>query len=213
MIRVLIVDDHDLFRAGISRLLELVEDIEVVAEAGTGRDAIALCREHNPDVMLLDMTLPDTDGLEVTRQAVTLFPKTKVLVLTMHDNEEYAMRLMQAGAMGFLVKGITPRELPEAIRKVAEGKVHVTQSVMERMMSLINRPSQAKDGVPELSDREFQVLVRLANGRSHSEICEELCLSSSTVGTYRRRIMDKLGVRNNSELIKFAMKHGLVDSI
>ena len=213
MIRILIADDHELFRAGIIRLLEMVEDIEVVGQAGTGREAVALCRELNPDVLLLDMSLPDTDGLEVTRQVVASTPETKVLMLTMHDNEEYAMRLMQAGAKGFLVKGISPRELPEAIKKVAEGKVHVTQAVMEKMMALINKPSASKDRLPELSDREFQVFVRLVNGKAHSEICSELCLSSSTVGTYRRRIMDKLGLKNNSEMIKFAMKQGLVEGL
>lgn len=210
MIRVLVADDHALVRGGLSRLLESKEDIEVVAEAGTGHEAVALCREHRPDVVLLDLDLPDIDGLEVTRQIMSFQSSVRVLILTMHDSEEYANRAIQAGAAGFIIKGVPPQELPEAVRRVAAGNTYITPSVMERM--IMRRRDHEENPLERLSERELQVLVKLSQGKEIRDITEELSLSPSTVGTYKKRIFEKLEINNMAELIRFAMKHKLIDN-
>ncbi|MEW5945420.1 MAG: response regulator transcription factor [bacterium] len=210
MIRVVIADDHTIVRAGLCRLLESERDIEVVGEAGTGRETVSLCERTRPDVVVLDFDMPDMDGLEATRQIVSSRRPAKVLIITMYDSEEYAVRLIQAGALGFIIKGTSPEELPAAIRKVASGKTYITPSVMEGM---VFRRFQAEKSNPAalLSDRELQVLVRLARGRLTREVSDDLGLSTSTVETYRRRLLDKLGLRNNSDITRFAIRYGLID--
>jgi two-component system invasion response regulator UvrY len=209
MIRVLIVDDHTLVREGLRRLLEGEKDIQVIGETGSGHDAVRLCRELHPDVVLLDYGLPDMDGLETTRQIVALNSSVRILVVTMHASEEYATRLIQAGASGFMVKVAPTDELLAAIRKVARKGVYVTQSIMEKM---VGRIGQVQEEKPEsvLSNRELQVLLRLSRGASSREVSEELNLSLSTVETYRSRILEKLNLRNNSDITRFAIRRGLI---
>ena len=209
MIRVLVVDDHTLVRDGLVRLLDMEEDIEVVAGSGSGMGALHLCRKYEPAVMVLDYNLPDLDGLEVTRRVVALGLKTRVLILTMYASEEYAARLIRAGAAGFLVKAASTDELLAGIRKVAEGGVYISPTIMEKM---VTGPEDKEQEQPEqiLSDRELQVLVRLARGATTREISETLGLSISTVETYRRRIREKLELRNNSDLTRFAIRRGLI---
>lgn len=209
MINIVIADDHALVRAGLCRLLESKDDIRVVGETGTGRETIDLCEELKPDVLLLDLDMPDIDGLEVTRKLVGSRPDTKILILTMHDHDEYAIRLIQAGALGFIVKGSSPSELPDAIRKVASGKLYMAPPIMEK---LFNRQQKTTKDNPLtlLSEREMQVMVRLSQGMGINDIAKELTLSTSTVGTYKRRILDKLGLENISELVRFAMRFGLI---
>ena len=210
MIRVLVVDDHTLVRDGLHRLLEGENDIEVVGESGSGHEAVKLCLSLNPDVVLLDYNLPDMDGLETTRQIVSLKNDTCVLILTMYANEEYATRLIQAGASGFVVKVASPEELLTAIRKVAGKGIYVSPSIMEKMVTRIGLPH---DEIPEavLSNRELQVLVKLARGATSREVSELLNLSLSTVETYRSRVLEKLNLRNNSDLTRFAIRRGLID--
>jgi len=210
MIRVLVVDDHTLVRDGLRRLLESESDIEVAGECGSGREAVRLCRELGPDLVLLDYNLPDLDGLETTRRIVELKGGARVLILTMYANEEYATRLVQAGASGFVVKVASPDELLAAVRKVAGGGIYVSPAVMEKMVTRIGQPH---DEVPEsvLSDRELQVLVRLARGATSREVSEALNLSLSTVETYRARVLEKLNLRNNSDLTRFAIRRNLID--
>ena len=211
MIRVLVVDDHTLVRAGLCRLLDSERDLEVVGQAGTSRDAVRLCRELDPDLVLLDFGLPDADGLETTERIVALQLRSRVVVLTMHSSEEYAVRLLRAGAAGFLVKGSSTDDLLVALRKVARGGTWVHPEIQERIVSRIGRLAQ---DAPEasLSNREMQVLLRLAPGQTTREVAEELHLSLSTVETHRGRILDKLGLRNNSDLTRFAIRRGLIEA-
>ncbi len=210
MIRILVVDDHTLVRDGLCRLLAGEKDVEVVGHTGSGREAIGLCRETKPDIVLLDYGLPDLDGLEATEQIVGLGLGIRVLILTMHASEEYATRLIQAGAKGFLVKAASAEELLAAVRKVAGNGMFVSASIMERMVARLGQPS---GDVPEsvLSDREMQVLLRLAKGASTREVAKSLSLSLSTIETYRSRILERLNLRNNSDLTRFAIRRGLID--
>jgi DNA-binding NarL/FixJ family response regulator len=210
MIRVLVVDDHGIVRAGICRLLEAEPDVEVAGETGSGHEAIEMCREVQPDVVLLDFGLPDIDGLEVTRQIVQLGLGTKIVVLTMYASEEYAFRLLRAGASGFLIKGAPAEEMLLALRKVTREGRYVTPSIVDKLVGRIGQPS---GDAPEsaLSDREIQVLVRLASGLTTKEVADALNLSPSTVETYRGRVLDKLNLRNNTELTRFAIRRGLID--
>lgn len=210
MIKILVVDDHTLVRDGLCRLLDGESDMEVVGQAGSGHKAVELSREKKPDVVLLDYSLPDLDGLETTRQIVGLQLGIRILILTMYANEEYATRLIRAGAAGFLVKAASTDELLGAIRKVARKGVYVSPSIMEKMVS---RMGQSPEDAPEsvLSDREMQVLLRLAKGSTTREVSGSLNLSVSTVETYRSRILEKLNLRNNSDLTRFAIRRGLID--
>lgn len=210
MIRILVVDDHTLVREGLCRLLENENELEVVGQTGMGREAVALCRELKPDVVLLDYKLPDIDGLETTEQIVAMGLKTRVLILTMYANEEYAIRLIRAGASGFLIKGAAANELLEAVRKVHNKGTYISPVVLEKMTERIAQP---REETPEaaLSNREMQVLVRLARGESSREVSENLCLSLSTVETYRSRVLEKLSLRNNSDITRFAIRRGLID--
>ncbi len=210
MIKILVVDDHTLVRAGLCRLLDGEDDMEVVGQLGAGHDAVRFCRETPPDLVLLDYSLPDLDGLETTRQIMALETSARVLILTMYANEEYATRLIQAGASGFMVKAADTDELLVAIRKVARNGVYVSPSIMDRMVARMGQPQEA---VPEaaLSNREMQVLLRLARGSTTREVSQALSLSVSTVETYRSRILEKLNLRNNSDITRFAIRRGLID--
>ena len=210
MTRILVVDDHTLVRAGVARLLEAEEDIEVVGQTGSGHEAVELARKLKPDVVILDYSLPDLDGLEATQQIIAAVSGVRVLILTMYANEEYATRLIRAGAAGFMIKGASADELLVAVRKVARKGVYVSPSVQEKMVTRIGQP---QEDAPEaaLSNREMQVLVRLGRGSTTREVSEALNLSLSTVETYRSRILEKLNLRNNSDLTRFAIRRGLID--
>jgi len=209
VIRVVVVDDHTIVRSGICRLLEAESDIEVVAQTGSGHEAVRLCRDEKPDVLVLDYGLPDLDGLETTRQIVQLSEAPEVLILTMHASEEYATRLIRAGATGFIVKTAPTAQLLAAIRKVARHQLFVSESIMEKMVGRLAKP--ATDS-PEsaLSNRELQVLIRLAQGMSTKEVAQALHLSASTVDTYRRRVLEKLNLRNNADMTRFAIRRNLI---
>ena len=207
--RVLIVDDHQLFRAGLCRLLQAEDDVEVVGQTGSGLEAVQLCEALKPDVIVLDYGLPDMDGLETTVRIAKLELKTRILILTMHASEEYAIRLIRSGASGFIVKGDSPDELLTALRKVARGGQHISASIMERMIGHIGKPvGEAPESV--LSNREMQVMVLLAGGATTREVAEGLTLSLSTIETYRGRILEKLSLRNNSDITRFAIRRGLI---
>ncbi len=211
-IRLLVVDDHTLVRDGLCRLLTVGGEVEVLGQAGTGAEAVQLCGALRPAVVLLDYNLPDMDGLESTRQILELglLPPCRVLILTMYTSEEYAVRLIRAGASGFLAKSVPAEELMAAIRKVAAGGTYVSSCVMERLVACFGPPG---DEAPEasLSDRELQVLVRLARGGATREVATALSLSISTVETYRGRLLQKLSLRTNSDLTRFAIRRGLID--
>ena len=210
MTRILVVDDHTLVRQALCRLLAAEDDIELLGQCGSGHEAVALCRQKRPDVVILDYGLPDMDGLEATRQIAALGLDIRILVLTMHANEEYATRLIRGGASGFVVKAASTDELLVGIRKVANKGIYVTPAIMEKMVA---RMGQSTEETPEsvLSNREMQVLLRLARGLSTREVSENLHLSLSTVETYRGRVLEKLGLRNNSDMTRFAIRRGLIE--
>jgi DNA-binding NarL/FixJ family response regulator len=208
MIRVFIADDHDIVRDGVRRILESFRDMEVVGEAGTGRETLDKCKTLGFDVLLLDLDMPDLGGLEVLCRIRAMRPGAAILILTMHDNEEYAKRALREGAAGFILKGSAPGELPAAVRKVAEGKNYISPCIMEKITMQQCSPG-GESPLSELSTRELQILSCLARYMKIREIAEELNLSASAVSTYKTRIKNKLNIRENAELMRFADKHGL----
>ena len=211
MIRILVVDDHTLVRDGLCRLLGSEGDMVVVGQTGSGREAVGLCRELKPDVVLLDYSLPDLDGLATTTEIMALGQDTRVLVLTMYDNEEYATRMIRAGAHGYVIKAASTDEMLAAVRKVAQKGIHVSPGVLQK---IVERMAPGQPEAPEsmLSDREIQVLLKLARGSTTREVSNALTLSMSTVETYRSRILEKLNLRNNSDMTRFAIRRGLIDA-
>jgi len=211
MIRTLVVDDHALVRDGLCRVLNAEEDIVVVGQTGSGREAVQFCSELKPDVVLLDFNLPDLDGLAVTAEIMAQGSNARVLILTMYANEEYATRSIRAGACGFIVKAAPTSELLAAVRKIANQGVYVTPGVLEKIVERMG-PGQQEAPESVLSDREMQVLLKLARGATTREVSTALGLSMSTVETYRGRILDKLNLRNNSDMTRFAIRRGLIDA-
>jgi two-component system invasion response regulator UvrY len=210
MIKILIADDHTLVRKGIRRMLEEEDDFKVVAEASDGKEAVAKVKETQPDLVLMDVAMPGLDGIEATKQ-LTKNRKSKlhVLVLTMYADEHFAARLLRSGASGYVVKDAAPAELVDAVRTVHEGKRYISASLREALaMRYVD--GQAADPVDAVTDREFQVLRLLASGHTNREIAEQLGLSVKTVDAHRLNILGKLELRNNSDLTKFAIRHGIV---
>lgn len=208
MIRLVVADDHDIVRAGLCRILAAESDLEIVAETGSGREAVSLCRDLKPDVLLLDLDMPDLDGIEITRQLANERAKVRILVLSMHRHEEYAVRILEAGGAGYAVKGISHNELPSAIRKVASGGVYISPSIMEK--TFMRQQMTGDNPMAQLSEREMQVFLRLARGQAYQDISNELCLSDSSVRTYKRRVMEKLGLETIADLIRYAIRHDLI---
>lgn len=211
MVTVVLADDHLLVREGLRHLLERTGDITVVGEAGDGQAALRLIRELQPDVAVIDLAMPGLDGIEVTKCIVAEGLKARVLVLTMHATEEYAVRLLQAGARGFIGKGTSGQEVAQAIRKIAAGKRYLPVELTQELTMRPDVGSSAASPVQTLSDRELQVLKRLAEGRSSREIAQDLHISVSTVDTHRARMLAKLDVNSTADLIRFALRHRVID--
>lgn len=210
--RILLVDDHAMFRAGIRALLESEERLTVVGEAATGDEAVDEVRALKPDVVVMDLSMPGSNGLEATRRITALGLDTRVLVLTVHAEEEYLVPVVEAGASGYLTKTSADRDLIEAIQVVARGEVFLppkaTRLLLQQYKSADQNPDLA--GLHELSSREQEVLALTAEGFSSREIGKKLFISPKTVDTYRARIMDKLGLNHRSELVRFALRVGLL---
>lgn len=211
MIRVLIVDDHAIFRAGLKQVIADESDLEVAGEAGNAQDAIELARgAGSGDVMLLDISMPDRSGLEVLKRVRQMSPQLPVLILSVYPEDQYAVRMLRAGASGYLTKESEPEQLVEAIRKVVRGGRYVSPAVAERLVDELD-VSRQKPLHMALSDREFQILRAIAMGRSSSEIANELSLSVKTIGTYRMRVLEKMGMSRNAEIIHYAVANRLLD--
>ena len=210
MIRVVIADDHTILREGLKQLLQSAPDLSVVGEAGDGHEVLARVRGVDFDVLLLDMSMPGRSGMELIRQVKAERPKLRVLVLSMHEEHQYAVRAIRAGAAGYLTKESAALELVAAIRKVAGGGAFISAEVAEQL-ALSSMPRA--EGPPHtlLSDREFQVFRRLVAGAAVTQIAGDLSLSVKTVSTHKARLMEKLGVANQAELIHYALKHRLSD--
>jgi two-component system invasion response regulator UvrY len=209
MIRVLLVDDHELVRTGIRRILEEAGDMEVVGEAGDGGEAIRIVRKLAPDVVLMDVNMPGMGGIEATRRLLRLAPSTKVIAVTVLDDDPFPARLNEAGAVGYLTKGCPAREMIEAVRTVNRGVPYVASAVARKHM-LADWKGVAASPFEELSAREMQVAMMILNGQRSQEIAKALSLSPKTVSTYRQRIYDKLNVQTDVELTRLAYRYHLI---
>jgi len=209
--KILLVDDHAMFRAGIRALLEAEGRMAVVGEASSGDEAVDKVRELKPDVVVMDLSMPGSNGLEATRRIAALELDTKVLVLTVHAEEEYLVPVVEAGASGYLTKTSADNDLIEAIKVVARGEVYLPPKATTLLLQRY-KASESDDtaGLHDLSTREQEVLALTAEGYSSREIGKKLFISPKTVDTYRSRIMDKLGLNHRSELVRFALRVGLL---
>lgn len=210
MIRVLVADDHAVVRRGLVAILNAEPSMLVSGEASNGRDALRAVREHEYDVLVLDITMPDLGGLEVLRQIQGIRPQLPILILSVHSEEQYAARALKAGAAGYMNKESAPDELVSAINQVARGRKYVTPSLAQRLADRLGEPG-AQAPHDALSNREYQVMCMLASGKTISDIAEALSLSVKTISTYRARILEKMKLENTAEIIRYAIKRGLVE--
>lgn len=215
MIRVLIVDDHAVVRSGLMNLLHHKNGMEVVGEAADGDEAIAKAAELRPDVVLMDLSMPHgKDGLTATGELKKLLPDTSVLILTMHDDEEYLFRAIHAGASGYFLKSAPYEELISAIQQIATGNAYLSPSATKRLMGdYLEKIKRGDTGgtYESLSDREKEILAKVAQGYSNKEIAEQLVISVKTVESHKSNLMEKLDLKTRPDLVKFAMKKGLLN--
>ena len=209
-IRVLIADDHAVLREGICALLAQYEGVSVVGQASNGAQTIQQVSQLQPDVVLMDISMPGMDGLEATREIKTRWPKTRVVVLTQHENEEYVFPLLKAGASGYVLKKAGGDELVDAIRVVSGGGTFLDPSIARQVVERAVQAPEDSSRLPRLTERESEVLRLIAEGMSTREIAESLGLSVNTVITHRSNIMEKLDVHNRTELVKYAIRKKLV---
>ncbi|MDO9301660.1 MAG: response regulator transcription factor [Anaerolineales bacterium] len=219
-IRLMLVDDHQVVRTGLKSFLQTQPDLEVVAEAGNGQEAVTLALETRPDIIIMDISMPEMDGLEATRRLKEQWPQVVVLALTVHEDKFYFMKMLEAGASGYLTKQAASDELVQAIHTVAAGHIYLQPALarwlLEDYQNLIESPSTGKPeeeaavGLEALSDREREVLEMVGQGLSNNEIGEKLGLSHKTIARHRERIMSKLNMHSRTELVKFAIRSGLI---
>jgi DNA-binding NarL/FixJ family response regulator len=209
MTRLLLVDDHEIVRAGLKQLLAESKDFTVAGEAGSGVDAVKRVNDLDWDAVLLDISMPDMNGIDALKEIKRRKPALPVLILTMHPEEHYAINAIRAGASGYLRKDCSPEDLINAIRTIASGRRYFSPSLVSQLAAgtdAIARDSRHS----HLSERELQIFCRLARGQTVSEIAAELLLSGKTISTYRARIFDKMGLKTNADLTYYAIKHGLI---
>ncbi len=212
-IHILLAEDHRIVRDGLRMLLQSEPDFVVVAEAENGHEAVERAKETQPDLAILDISMPDLSGLEATRLIKTASPQTQVLILTMHESEEYFFHALQAGASGYVLKKAATQDLIDAARAVARGEAFLYPSVAKKLITDYVRRVQLGtegSGYSSLSDREHEILLLLAQGLSNQEIAGRLSISQSTLQTHRAHILEKLGLRTTADLIRYAVQHGLV---
>jgi two-component system invasion response regulator UvrY len=209
MTRVLIADDHAVVREGLKRIVAQNPDMSVVGEAGSGHEVLAFVQQRECDLVLLDLSMPGKDGLDTLKELRTLRPHLPVLILSVYPEDQYAVRLLRAGASGYLTKESAPEELVAAIRKVSRRGRYVSASLAERLASMLDS-SEDRPPHERLSDREYRVMIMIAAGRTVGEVADSLCLSVKTVSTYRARALRKLAMKTNAEFAFYAMKQGLL---
>jgi DNA-binding NarL/FixJ family response regulator len=209
MIRILIADDHTVVREGLKQIVAETSDMVVADEATSGHEALNKALKNDYDVMVLDITMPGINGLDVLKQIKAQKPKLPILVLSVHPEEQYAVRCLKAGASGYLTKESASDELTAAIRKISQGKKYVTASLAERL-ALDLEIGTEKLPHETLSDREYQVMINIAQGKKVKDIGEELFLSEKTISTYRSRILEKMGMEKNEELVRYALNNHLI---
>lgn len=209
-IRVLIADDHAIVRQGLRQILSDTPDLTVSGEAENGVQAVQMVRAGEWDVVLMDVSMPDRNGIDALKLIKKEYPRLPVLILSMYPEEQYAIRALKAGAAGYLTKQSAPELLVTAIRQVASGKKYVSPSLAEELANAIGDDSE-RPPHEKLSDREYQTLVMIASGKTLTQIGEELKLSVKTVSVYRARLLEKMKLKNNAELTHYGLKHGLVE--
>jgi two-component system, NarL family, invasion response regulator UvrY len=208
--RILIADDHPIFRAGVKEILLKEKDVESIGEADTGHKVLELARKRRWDVVLLDLTMPGKDGLQVLPELRREQPELPILVLSAHPEDQLALRLLKSGAAGYLTKDKAPEVLLTAIRKVLRGEKYISESLAEKIA--LHTVSGATVSLHEmLSQREYQVMTMIAAGKTSTEIAKKLFLSVRTVSTYRTRVLEKMNMKTNAELIRYALQNKLVD--
>lgn len=210
MIKILIADDHAIVREGLKQIVVETSDMVVADEASTGHEVLDKVRNNEYTVVVLDISMPGGDGLNILKQIKREKHKLPVLVLSVHSEEQYAVRALRAGAAGYLTKESAPSELISAIRRVSGGRKYISPLLAEKL-ALDLESDREKPRHETLSDREYQVMCMIASGKRVKEISEELCLSVKTISTYRSRILEKMRMNNNAELTHYAIKHGLVE--
>jgi two-component system, NarL family, response regulator NreC len=213
-IKLLMVDDHEIVRAGLRMLLQAQPDIQIVGEADNGRDAVAKARELQPDIVLMDISLPDIDGFEATRQIKRALPNVAILALTMHESDEYFFKMLNAGASGYVPKKAAPTDLVTAIHMIHEGGVFLYPALAKSLVrDYMGRASEtgAKEALGGLTDREQEVLKLIADGLTNQEIGTRLTISVKTVERHRANIMGKLNLHSRTEFVKYAIRKGLID--
>ena len=205
--RILIADDHQIVLHGLKGIVEEEFLDSVISEASDGQELLRMVRANEFDLVITDISMPHLNGLEALKQLKVEFPKLPVLVLSMHSAEEYGIRVLRAGASGYLTKGSANEELVKAIWQIIRGKKYITPVLAEKLLDSLN----AEDtGIDQLSDREFEVFRFIASGNTPSEIAERLHLSVNTISTYRTRVLEKLGLQNNAEIMRYALDHGIL---
>lgn len=210
MLKVLVADDHTLIREGLKKILKTAEDISIVLEAGNAREVLEQIKKEDLDVVILDITLPGKSGLELLKDLKRDHPRLPVLMLSMHPEERFAIRALKAGASGYVTKESAVEELIKAVRKVVQGKKYVSVGLAEKLAVDLGVGS-GKPPHENLSDREFQILCLIASGKTVRQIAAELFLSKSTVTTYRTRILEKMNMKTDAELIRYALQNQLID--
>ncbi|WP_412068100.1 response regulator [Rubrivirga sp. IMCC43871] len=210
MTRIVIADDHALVRRGLVELLTELDDVRVVAEADSGDALLVAVRDQRVDVVVMDMSMPGPSGLDLVKSLKAEHPRLPILVLSAHPEDQYAVRVVRAGAMGYLTKESAEADLVEAVRRVAAGKRYLTQALAASLLDALDLdPDQ--DPHAALSDREYQVLRLIASGMTVGAIGEHLSLSVKTVSTYRSRLLQKMGMSNNAEITRYALENGLIE--
>lgn len=210
MLRILIADDHALIREGLKKILKAAQDITVVSEAQNAREVVEEMKKQELDVVILDISLPGKSGLELLKDLKLEYPKLPVLILSMHPEDRFAVRALKAGAAGYVTKESAVEELVKAVRKVVQGRKYVSPALAEKLAFDLETDT-GKPPHENLSDREYQVMCLIAIGKSVREIASELYLSISTVNTYRGRILEKMNMKTDAELIRYAVQNQLVD--
>ena len=211
-IRMLLADDHNLVRAGIRALVEGMEGITIVAEADNGREAVALAKAHRPELVVMDISMRELNGIEATAQIRAELPQTRVLILSMHTTEDFVRRALKAGASGYLVKDSAPLELKMAIEAIRRGETYLSSRVSKTLLSGLvdGRPPQSESGLDALTPRQREILQLIAEGRSTKEIAFALSVSVKTVETHRAALMERLGIHDVAGLVVFAVRHKLI---
>ena len=210
MIKILIADDHALMRAGLKRILKDEPDLKVIAEASNGFEVIDTVKKNEADFIMLDLTMPGKNGLEVIKELRQINKNIHILILSMHPEDRFAVRALKSGASGYMTKESAPDELVNAIRKIVSGRKYITPGLAEKLAMEFDEDF-GKLPHESLSDREYEVFIMIATGKKITEIADTLTLSSATVNTYRARIFDKMKIKSNVELTHYALSNNLID--